>query len=1093
MSVDMHSLSKRVANIKDEMPKQRKRSRTGGSKDLYDGHSQDVMLAKTLIDPDHQCSVTTVKAYVTHVCAWFRFCRTLAEPNYTLVSEEKLSGFLTWATQTPRLPCKTSAASSSGGSMSYQSARRYVEGGILALWRRYKKADDENPLHALGYLNTKYAIREATASERPRSQPEHHYSALAVSHEQEEMLVRALFSSDSDAGASIRAWAFYCLGASTWIPGPRRLHLRLESLTMALRTDSRLVEHTTIPFLEFRVSPDPASQTARFAEVSIARHISPMACPWYAISLLVFLQWQAQPSAMAAASLYDVNTWLNQPLFLANTDDSLVFLPDDARVQMVMDEISPLLAHATAKLGASPDSHVIRARDKMMAESLGLSAPQVVRLEKWRVHHRRQGVTRQQTFFDLTLVLGGQNPPPAHTEAPHAFRSPARTRLQVPDHLLAQVFPWLSDDPPAYPGAYHAPSAGSRGGASLVPSGATFVTRQRSHSMSASANSEDLARAERNANLRLMRELATVLLQDTAALMADPQYAPLLEAHPLFQAPLFSSRAFRDFCTYASQALSLQHTEIYTPNPYMAMPPRTLHAAPQHPGVAPLSSRKRMNSQPPPLQHTFSVPHSMHSFATPQPTPGLSMLSPPHQPPPFSSGPSRTSMSSDSLFTLGKTDAPFMRGGSGASGASHRFPFVGRARRHTFEPIGEEDPVALAQANVAPPVHSEASQQQKQQQVHTAAAPFTPSVQHPVMPFNPMLLSQPLPFPPQLSATASQSSAAATSAGQSAAPMAFPQLAEESLGHEPSEPMSHNYLMQIIDYLAVYNHQQNGIDQSIGPCVASISPCNAASMQPFFHAGMAPPHQLAAGIAAGAQFPRLTSESSESTASPELPSTRNCSHSFSTPQYDPHSTTASSQFDASVVAAAAAAVAAAATATGSIPSLTPPSLLLSSPNSTATMPSSAAQPQRPVSMNGMSLGVDHSTHMSAYFNNAAAAAAAAAVAAASTAGGVGAGGSAMGHEYIDSSALSSSSATPPSMVLAQSKLMHHNISASSLSSSSPTPTPSSNSPGLYPASATGFSESNPPPSGRTVVDSNDIHLSIDPHKLQFKADNELFL
>ncbi|KAJ1937693.1 hypothetical protein EC988_007816, partial [Linderina pennispora] len=122
---------KRSNSISD-VPKTRKRSRTGGSKDLYEGHSQDVMMAKTLIDPDHQCSVTTVKAYVTHVCAWFRYCRTLPEPNYTLVNEEKLSGFLKWATQTPRLPCK----SGSGGSMSYQSARRYVEGGILALWRR---------------------------------------------------------------------------------------------------------------------------------------------------------------------------------------------------------------------------------------------------------------------------------------------------------------------------------------------------------------------------------------------------------------------------------------------------------------------------------------------------------------------------------------------------------------------------------------------------------------------------------------------------------------------------------------------------------------------------------------------------------------------------------------------------------------------------------------------------------------------------------------------------------------------------------------------------------------------------------------------
>ncbi|KAJ2131366.1 hypothetical protein IW136_005320, partial [Coemansia sp. RSA 678] len=90
MAIEAPALSKRVSAIRDDMPKQRKRSRTGGSKDLYEGHSQDVMLAKTLIDPDHQCSVTTVKAYVTHVCAWFRFCRTLADPNYTLVNEEKL-------------------------------------------------------------------------------------------------------------------------------------------------------------------------------------------------------------------------------------------------------------------------------------------------------------------------------------------------------------------------------------------------------------------------------------------------------------------------------------------------------------------------------------------------------------------------------------------------------------------------------------------------------------------------------------------------------------------------------------------------------------------------------------------------------------------------------------------------------------------------------------------------------------------------------------------------------------------------------------------------------------------------------------------
>ncbi|KAJ2381934.1 hypothetical protein GGI05_005818, partial [Coemansia sp. RSA 2603] len=84
MSYTEVAASKRIVSAADSaVPQQRKRSRTTSGKDLYDGHSQDVMLAKSLIDPDHQCSVTTVKAYVTHVCAWFRFCRTLATPDYT--------------------------------------------------------------------------------------------------------------------------------------------------------------------------------------------------------------------------------------------------------------------------------------------------------------------------------------------------------------------------------------------------------------------------------------------------------------------------------------------------------------------------------------------------------------------------------------------------------------------------------------------------------------------------------------------------------------------------------------------------------------------------------------------------------------------------------------------------------------------------------------------------------------------------------------------------------------------------------------------------------------------------------------------------
>ncbi|KAJ2354652.1 hypothetical protein GGF43_003140 [Coemansia sp. RSA 2618] len=793
------------------MPKQRKRSRTGGSsKDLYEGHSQDVMLAKTLIDPDHQCSVTTVKAYVTHVCAWFRFCRTLADPNYTLVNEEKLSGFLTWATQTPRLPCKTGQAGQ-GGSMSYQSARRYVEGGILALWRRYRKADEDNPLHALSYLNTKYAIREATAGERPRTQPERHYTALAIGHDQEDALVRALLSPEHDATASIRAWAYYCLGAATWVPGARRLHLRLDSLVMALRSDARLVEHTTVPFLEFRVSPDPAAPTARFAEVSVARHVTPLLCPWYATALLVFAQWQARPSAMAQASLYDLGTWLTQPLFLPNTDDSLVFLPDDARVQMVMDEITPLLAQASAGLKATADSHIIRRRDKMMAEALGLSAPQVVRLEKWRVHHRRAGVTRQQTFFDLTLVLGGQNPPPAHTDVPHTFRAPPRTRLQIPDHLLAQVFPWLGDEP-----AVRAP-----------PKSAGFVTRQRSHSMSA-GHSEDVARAERTASLRLMRELATVLLQDTAALLADPQYASLVDTHPLFQAPLFTTRAFRDFSAYAAQALSLQHVDPYA----QAM---SLPASPQ-------------NMHPPSLQPTMSVPHlpafSQPSMMLGSPQPSLpAMLL--HQ---------RPTMSSDTLLTMHRTDQHQPR-------AIAKPRFAPRSRRHTFETIGEEDSAALAQAAIPG---------------QTVSQP---------MQFNPMLLSQPLPFPPQLDAVGHVPPATAPCPPS----VAFPQLNEEP--ELENESMSQQqYFMQFMDYLSVYNQSHTGQPQnqhqlfpmsvpaSMQPMLSNMPQSADASTASAVAAAMnmmcpVPQQQQHAFSAVATQFPRLASDSSESTASPEPAST----------------------------------------------------------------------------------------------------------------------------------------------------------------------------------------------------------------------------
>ncbi|KAJ2084430.1 hypothetical protein H4R24_000060 [Coemansia sp. RSA 988] len=957
MAIEAPALPKRLSTIKDELPKQRKRSRTGGSKDLYEGHSQDVMLAKTLIDPDHQCSVTTVKAYVTHVCAWFRYCRTLADPNYTLVNEEKLSGFLTWATQTPRLPCKTGQAGG-GGSMSYQSARRYVEGGILALWRRYRGANEDNPLHALSYLNTKYAIREATASERPRIQAERHYTAMAIAHEQEDALVRALLNSESDPVGSIRAWAYYCLGAATWIPGPRRLHLRLDSLVMSLRSDARLVEHTTVPFLEFRVSPDPTAQTARFAEVSMARHVSPLVCPWFAVALLVFAQWQARPTAMAQASLCDLGAWLAQPLFLAPTGESLVFLPDDTRVRMVQDEIAPLMAQATAALKVSGDAHVIRRRDKLMAEGLGLSAPQMVRLEKWRVHHRRNGVTRQQTFFDLTLVLGGQNPPP-QSDGPHTFRAAPRTRLQVPDHLLAQVFPWVGDNTTAA----HTPAR---------PAG-SFVSRQRSHSMAA-GHSEDVARAERIASLRLMRELATVLLQDTAALLADPQCAPLIEAHPIFQAPLFASRAFREFCSYATQALSLQHVDAYAP---LSAPSALQHAE---------------SFAPPPMQSALSLPHHLPALSPPV----LPLLQDSQSSLPSSAVLSqRAAMSSDTLMTLQRADPPPQL-------ARMRFS-TPRARRHTFEPISEEIPSTLA------PSHLQHS---------------TPT------PFNPMLLPHSMSFPPPPPPPDSMSHLPSVHPQQPQ--VAFPQLNEER--NPDQEPMSPQYLMQIIDYLAVYNQQQASQmqppqmhQQHHGQQLFPMSAPPAQLLANMPHPSDAP---SAAAIAAAvniacsnpssnigavaAQFPRLASESSESTASPELAS--GVSHHMHL---------------------------------GPLPHQHQNPLLLPQHLSTG----SVAHTVQPLVMHAQ----PGSQLM--YFN--------------------------APQDLIDPSTLVGT-ATPPTHMSLPKPSTHQN--SLSPSSTSPTPTPSSSSPGLHPSVAHNNSNNQLalPPNAA-------LHFAMAPQKLQFKADHELFM
>ncbi|KAI8320995.1 hypothetical protein GQ54DRAFT_196992 [Martensiomyces pterosporus] len=542
----------------------KKRLRLAGNKDLYHGHSDDVILAKSLIDPDQKCSITTVKAYVTHVCAWFRYCRTLDKPNYKLVNEEKLSGFLKWATETPRLPSKSSSKSGSAsntGSMSYQSARRYVEGGILALWRRYKQPGEENPLHALSYLSTKYAIREASAPKMARAQQERHYTAFAVTREQELSVVGKFFAMDPQVG--IQAWAYHCLGAATWIPGTHRLHLRLSHMAITNKPCAN-VEESTIPMLEFKASPESVHHVGRFAEIGITRHTNPLLCPWYAIATMVFMQWSAQPSAATKASLHDLGTWLGQPLFQSCQPKGAtsIFQSDEDRVQAVSHSISHanMAAYQASKLNYSPDIHLVRARDKIMAEPLGMSATQVVRLAKWRIHHRREGVSRAQAFFDLALVISGQSPLQGDCEeaAPSTSSSvsdagssvpgympPARTRVPVPDRLIDMVFPWL----PKF-----SSSLETRGRAS------TFPSRPRSTSMAASSSAGGVkgkrgsggnGKTEKLASLQVMREFARVLVQDTAALLIDPEYSDMIQSHPVFAAPVFHSPVFVQFCNYA--------------------------------------------------------------------------------------------------------------------------------------------------------------------------------------------------------------------------------------------------------------------------------------------------------------------------------------------------------------------------------------------------------------------------------------------------------------------------------------------------------------------------------------------------------------
>lgn len=1042
------AMTKRMSiNPKQGPPhQQRKRSRTGGCKDLYDGHSQDVMLAKSLIDPDHQCSVTTVKAYVTHVCAWFRYCRTLSDPSYTLVDEEKLSGFLTWATQTPRLPCKPGSNGSGGSSMSYQSARRYVEGGILALWRRYRQPGEANPLHALSYLNTKYAIREASSSEKLKTPLEKHFTDLPISQESETALVRDLLSAEHDPSASIRAWAFYCLGASTWIPGTRKLHLRLDSLLMTLRNDARLVEHTTVPMLEFRVNPDPSAPTARFAEVSIARNANPLVCPWFAIAMLIFQQWQAQPSAMAAASVSDVGSWLRQPLFLANTNDSLAFMTDDARVQTIMDEINPLSTQASLTVKGASDSMLVRKRDKEIAETLGLSSSQVIRLEKWRVHHRRQGVSRQQTFFDLALVLGGYDAPPVQSDTPHAISAPSRTRLQVPEHLLAQVFPWLNNcssvdnsRTPRFtrgkrtPGGAGFEQTRSRASSTSV---AALSTRQRSHSMSA-VNSEDVARAERNASLRMMRELATVLLQDSAALLADPQFAPLLQSHPLFQHSLFTSRAFRDFCAYSQQTLSRRQTDEFPES--MSFAPISLMSLPTSKKLQQGKTEFGSNCCPP-LSHSLSLQptavftsssafQSPMSICTAAPVSQSSNLSLPHS--------QRSALSAESLATLSKPErsmssASFMD--SPLSLRRVRSNTRARNRRHThttraFETIGEEDMLSL----------DNSIQQQHQYQQDTAAATSgmvdtsffssqsVPSSQH----FNPMLLSQPLPFPPQLGnhdaighTSVSPPSLPTSNVpvnnnhpppfSYQAASAAFPHLTDENgtpiVTDTNGQPISQQCLMQMFDYLSAYNHQsQQPAEGTPATLLHPISTTSALVPNDNGQQQQQPMECMTAPVASSStslHFPRLNTESNESTPSPVI--TKN---PFT--NYPPSVLFGSESLSSQSAAAAVAAI----------------------------------QQQHP--------------HLSEYFHNAAAAAAAAMSATSST----------PSHSQV---------VAAPQPHPGHQKVLHASSSGSSLSATSTTPTPSSGDGSTSAASA-------------AAVAAAALHYSIAPQKMQFKADHELFM
>ncbi|KAJ1878548.1 hypothetical protein LPJ66_011869 [Kickxella alabastrina] len=288
---------------------------------------------------------------------------------------------------------------------------------------------------------------------------------------------------------------------------------------------------------------------------------------------------------------------------------------------------------------------------------------------------------------------------------------------------------------------------------------------------------------------------------------------------------------------------------------------------------------------------------------------------------------------------------------------------------------------------------------------------------------------------------------------------------------QAAEPMSQQYIMQIMDYLSVYNQPANTQQQHQHQHQHQQQTHHQQQQQQIQQ------QQQAASFTA--QFPRLTSESgSESTASPELPSNLPIStqmfgqqqqqpataftYSYSHPLYNRpmthhHSFTAplpSSQMMLSNDTTSAAAAAAAATA-----------MAMSGVNVAAA--SHHSHSQQHSSLEPMPLVQNHSAHnLSMYFN---------------------APGSA--HDFIDPSALANT-AQSHIIGLPKSRSMLHPHTSSLSSSLSPTPTPTSENrqsvlfnPAFNP-SAQLLAASDP---------STALQFSIAPHKLQFKSDHEILM